>query len=893
MRVTSVLSNDWNSASGPAHANESLANCLLRVVDAGLCGVVFIAPFFFGGRHDLGRLVLVSLIVVTAVSWFARQALLCAPRGPKTAANIVLLLATGLVVLQIVPLPHAYVSVISPRTGELLPLWAPASEAVERVGTWQTVSLHPHETTKSLAMLLSYGLLFVVVAARIQQRADVERFLRWIAISVALMATFGLVQYFTSDGRFFWFYDHPSRSATERITGAFANPNHFAHFLVLGVGPLASWLLGAVRRRSGERPSRTGHATRFFAWQPLLLGAALIVVLLAILLSLSRGGTLALVAALATIAAIYAHGKLVDSKYLWSAVALAAVVVGLLSLYGYEQVSRRLSSLAGGSLETIDRDEGRRKIWRANISASYAGGLLGAGAGSHSAIYPVYLEASLPFEYTHAESGYLQVATENGWLGAALLLAGLSLCGAWSVSCVLHARSDQERLCFGAAAAGLSASVTHSVVDFVWYIPACMSVTIVLAACVMRLSQLASAGESAPAGRGLPRGRWLELAAASALLGGWAVHAYAGPGIAAVYWDRYLRLSAANRTATEQQWTALAASRPQPSSATKETLNEAMLRQLEAAVRWDPKFARAHLRLAAHSMAQFELRQLNRENRMSFSQIRDAAIASRFSTPADLSAWLHAAFGSDVELLRRSQAEARAAITLCPLQGEGYVYLGELCFLDGHGQAVVDAYLQQGLRVRPHDADVLFEVGRQKLLEANVAEALAHWRQCFDDTGPHQLKIVYLLAGQISAMDFLRALEPDWRTLKTIWSRYRRSASPEELQALLDYAADATQREIQQPRGVPAASIWFMQSAMYADVGRSAEALACLERAYACNPSQYIIRYELARALEGAGRYAEAEPHFRWCLARRPADKSLREALVAISKQRFSEREFK
>ncbi len=48
---------------------------LPRIVDYGFAGVLFVAPLFMGGRRPLGQLVLVSLIAVTAVLWFALQLL--------------------------------------------------------------------------------------------------------------------------------------------------------------------------------------------------------------------------------------------------------------------------------------------------------------------------------------------------------------------------------------------------------------------------------------------------------------------------------------------------------------------------------------------------------------------------------------------------------------------------------------------------------------------------------------------------------------------------------------------------------------------------------------------------------------------------------------------------
>ena len=76
---------------------------------------------------------------------------------------------------------------------------------------------------------------------------------------------------------------------------------------------------------------------------------------------------------------------------------------------------------------------------------------------------------------------------------------------------------------------------------------------------------------------------------------------------------------------------------------------------------------------------------------------------------------------------------------------------------------------------------------------------------------------------------------------------------------------------------------------MYGDVHRPTEALACLQEAYRCNPRSFEVRYALGRTLLDVGRYAEAEPHFRWCSSRRPDNRDLSVALAQISKQRHAQ----
>lgn len=883
--------NHWPTPRGSAGHETATARRLLSIVDACLCGIIFVAPYFFGGRHDLGRLVFVLLTSLAAAAWFARQTLLPSARWVRTTANGLILLAVGLLVLQLVPLPTAWIDALAPRNAELLPLWTNSGAAVQ-LGSWHTLSLIPHETVKSLAMLVSYGLLFVVVAQRVQHTSDVRRLMQWIGVAAVLMAVFGLAQYFASDGRYFWFYEHPYRTTVNCVTGSFANRNHFAAFLVLGAGPLVAWLVGTMRTSTGSAAHHT-DATAVRRPDIYLLVAAVAIVALAVLMTLSRGGAVAMAVAATVITAIYWRRRLVDRRYLYGVAGLISLVVVMLSLYGYDQVVARLDDFMGGSMDALDSGVGRRLIWRTNVAAIHDGWLTGAGAGSHREIYPAYLQQPLAKEFTHAENGYLQVTTENGLPGAILLLAGLGLCGYWCVGCYRRADSDEVLLLCGAAAAGLAATTVHSLVDFIWYIPSCLSLIIILAACTMRLSQFTLPADRRRSARTVaPRPVWAALAAIVLVAGTWTVYTFAGPAIAALHWNRYLRAAVDDAKLSRQLLSTLAAGYDASVTKPQQPLSDAMIRQLEQVVYWDPDCARANARLADRYMTQFELRLRHEENTMEISQIRDAAIASAFQSPEQLRGWLERAFGPNAQLLYQALAHARRAAQLSPLQGEAYLYMADLCFLDGASYPAVEAYVDQGLRVRPYDKAVLYRAGVEKLSLGRLEETLRLWSKCYHVAGSHLPKIVYrVVASGMPASLFVSTFQPDWQTLRDVWARYRQYGTDDDLRVLLSYAEGVTEQRVRQERADRAAIIWYWQSMMYADVGQPDKALACLQQADTCNPHDYTIRYALGQSLLAAGRYAEAEPHIRWCLARHPQNKTLSTALVKINKQRLAERE--
>src|SRR4029078_2691600 len=136
--------------------------------------------------------------------------------------------------------------------------------------------------------------LFLTAVQRIAKLDDVERVLRWVALSVTLMAGFGLVQYLTDNGKFLWMYQHPFPYTGGAATGMYSNKNHFDLLLALGIGPLV-WCL--ARDFGAPKSELERLAQRVRPWSKTAVALGLAIVLFAGLMSLSRGGVAMIVLA--------------------------------------------------------------------------------------------------------------------------------------------------------------------------------------------------------------------------------------------------------------------------------------------------------------------------------------------------------------------------------------------------------------------------------------------------------------------------------------------------------------------------------------------------------------------------------------------------------------------
>ena len=849
---------------------------LLAAVDACLAVLVFGVPLLLGGRIALGQMVLVAAAVTAAVCWMLRQAL--AKEAAWTRSPVDWLVAAALVVIgvQLVPLPEAVLATLSPKTPEILPLWTSQGETAGALGPWTTLSLAPSATRACFVLVLAFGLAALVAAQRIQRVDDVERLIRWTAWATLGMAGFALVQYFTSNGTFFWFYEHPYAVADDNVKGSFTNRNHFAQFIALGIGPMVWWLLEERKRkrrplvRSTWRAATRETAPDTFLWLKLIAVAAAV---FAGLLSLSRGGAMAMAVATIVCLVILHRGRMVGRQALIGAGAVGLLVVVGLGIFGYEMLASRLDDFT--SLESLDGSHTRRRIWQADLAAMADFPLLGTGLGSHREVYPLYLKqsgATGSLELTHAESGYVQIAMETGLAGLAVLLATLGCCAVWCGAALRRSPDTRVLLCLAAIVPALAASLLHALADFTWYVPGCMVGVVLLAVCAWRLGRLTrpETGSRAAAWR-VPRAGWLAMAGCLAVLGGLMVHDRLLATLAEPSWHRYLKLSRDDdKLQGDALWQRL----------------ESMRAELTETLRWRGDNARAHARLASVHLRMFDHPQDAEVAPMDVRQVGDAVLASAFPSRGAMDAWLDAAFGERRKHLDAALRHVRQGLRLCPLQGDTYLHLANLAFLEGPRAPGAGAYVAQGLRVRPFDGAVLFTAGQDAALAGRHGEALRYWRASFACGPRDRQRLIEALAPGVPAAFLLQQFEPDVDALCRILRQYRRLKRDDQVEIVLPHYAEACVAKAQQIGGPHSVGRLLQAADAYRTMQHTAAWIACLEEAVRRDPSHFEARLRLGKGLLAEQQYPEAEKHLTWCRRQKPENENLRRlAAVAVEKR--------
>jgi O-antigen ligase len=848
--------------------------------DVGLFLVLAIVPLLIGGRHPIGRVAYQAIVLGMAACWLVRKFLLQDSNWRRSGFEWLWGVALFVVLLQILPLPQSLLNLLASYQQEILPTWFHSAEGSLRLGTWNTISLTPVATRDGFAMLATHATLFTLLVQRLETLDDVERALNWLAIGVISVGTVGALQYISGADRYMWVFQHPSRDASRVVTGPFINANHFAHFLSLGLGAIIVWLqrvapLPQQRFVRHTIASRAAAQTR--EWQLFMLGCASIVVLVALVLSRSRGGIIVAAAACSVCVVALARAQVLGRRAAAGMVLVAVIVLAAIYLHGHQRVQQELETLVSGSLSEMDRDAARQRVWQANLEIAKHFPLFGGGVGCHAELYPLFFPYVYDVEFTHAESGYLQIVTETGFVGGALLCAAMLLLAQQGWRAWKARSSTRHASCIAAAGAGCFASGLHSIFDFPWYIPGCMAATLVLLACWNRLGSLATLPAesdrhptSKPSLLAINLGViWIVCLTALTL-------SQIPAARAAGAWNEYLRVSLAQNPLRLNEFAeAISADDESQLRKAKADQTRLMARYLQQVLARNPRDPRAHARMAYQCVRIFEEVQAHSDNAMDLISLRDAAIASQFPDRASQDRWLTAAIGENRRWLDLAEYHLYQAASYSPLQGKVYLHLSQLAFLKHLGAAETVQLLDQAKLVRPHDASVAFGIGREAAIRGDMESALQNWKLAFHLSPEYRERIIAQLAGAMNATDFVNLFAPEEDGIRMLFVYYRGTGAEDQARMIAPLLATRQMQAAEAKHGRDAARMWEKAHATFRYMENSAQSLTCAQRAVEQAPSRYQSRLLLAQELMRNESWSEAMDEVDWCLLHRPHDQLL------------------
>jgi O-antigen ligase len=310
---------------------------------------------------------------------------------------------------------------------ELPPGWVPAALLLLLVVLQAVVpgwSVDPHATRRMALKLLAVAAFYLVCWNTYRTRGQAQRAIWTMIIMGTLLAVFGIVQRMTWNGHIYWI----GREALGSAFGPFVNRTHFAGLMVVIVPLALAFVLAS--QRSERRPTRRWRLTwgdRLREWNSQnanatnLVGFLILIMGGAALVSGSRGGVLALLAALAAMVLGSVAGERSWSGRVARLGFMVLLIVGAGTWMSSEVFYGTIERLA----EELGRpDESWRvRIWGDALALWRSAPVLGTGLATFSVAFPRFRTIEAPVVFTHAESDWVQLLTDTGVVGLGLVLA--------------------------------------------------------------------------------------------------------------------------------------------------------------------------------------------------------------------------------------------------------------------------------------------------------------------------------------------------------------------------------------------------------------------------------------------------------------------------------------
>jgi O-antigen ligase len=324
----------------------------------------------------------------------------------------------------------------------LLGLWG---IGLAQLGLGLTAS--PYATKIELLKWAACGLLVFLFIQCCRTRQQVRGFLFFLASLSFTVALFGILQYFTWNGKLYWMLVLPQGAGP---FGPFVNRDHFAGFVEL-TAPLA---LAPLLHHAGDREKRA------------LLAVLAVVPVGALFLSASRGGIIAFLFECVILLRLAGTKRFGKAQWLGAA-ALTAVAGTFVVWLGVTQALQRFAALTAGEISHDRRVSMYRDTWHIFEKHPWTG----TGLGTLLVVYPQFESHYDGLVVDHAHNDYLELLADTGLAGGICGLALIAMLARRGLANWAESEDRFVRAARAGALAGCGGILLHSLVDFNLHIP--------------------------------------------------------------------------------------------------------------------------------------------------------------------------------------------------------------------------------------------------------------------------------------------------------------------------------------------------------------------------------------------------------------------------------------
>lgn len=304
-------------------------------------------------------------------------------------------------------------------------------------------SINPASSLKSVALHLSYIMLYFVAANTVKSRRLIRKAAGSLLTAGFLAGLLGIYQSIVGlESSVTWIDAKMFADIGSRVIGPFDNPNVFGEYIVLLL-PLA---IAVAFRLRGKLQ---------------LLGAgAACTMTLALIYTWSRGAWLAAILSVGVFLLLYSSAFL---KLVLPVLLIAPFTPAVLPA----SILNRLMSI-GDMADTSTAY--RVSIWTASVRMIKSMFLSGIGTGSDVflTVYPMFALSGASYAL-HAHNLFLQITIEMGFVGIAVFLVMLWLFFRTVLSCYYTVKQRDTSTLVMALGMGVLALLFQGLTDYVWF----------------------------------------------------------------------------------------------------------------------------------------------------------------------------------------------------------------------------------------------------------------------------------------------------------------------------------------------------------------------------------------------------------------------------------------
>jgi len=328
-----------------------------------------------------------------------------------------------------------------------------------------------------------YSLLFLLIIGLFNSRKRLTLLLTVLIISGTLQAFYGAFMHLSgSDWQLFSQYEGRAHA---NANGTFVNRNHFAGYLIMSLSCGIGLLLAL----------RDGGKFNWHSVVELLVGPkarlrlAMVIMVIALVLSHSRMGNAAFFSSLIIIGSIFILNN--KQHRLRNALILASIIlIDLLVIsqhFGLDTLQQRIAStrltdkVVNGEI-VQKANELRPDVFFSAVPLVTENLIKGTGAGSFEAVYQRYPGPMIRLNFDHAHNDYLQFQIEYGLIGFLPLCLCVLICFSYGLQALRHPHSWYRNGVGFGASMGILAILFHSTTDFNLQIPSNAATFVVLCA---------------------------------------------------------------------------------------------------------------------------------------------------------------------------------------------------------------------------------------------------------------------------------------------------------------------------------------------------------------------------------------------------------------------------